>query len=276
MHLASSLSDETAQGKRKRAVKVAPNDLPRGGRGRGRGGQGGGAPTRPSRQAPGTNGGQGSQQGRVGTLAAREAPPPANRPVQGTSSPSAPPALPPGDVPQGASFSEGSAVVRRSPSASLSGSFVTQAQLNATVSAAMDEIKVWLQWLLPLAPGGTASVPEPSSSSAASSALSHTPGQDGVREPIPGDDDYVPALLRPPPAQAAEQSNAAADTSSTSVADVTARRSARLDTGGAAAADGAARRSAWQAGRQEGRHDWFYYTSTKCAIPDDMAGQQRF
>ncbi len=24
------------------------------------------------------------------------------------------------------------------------------------------------------------------------------------------------------------------------------------------------------------RHDWFYYTSTKCAIPDDMAGQQRF
>jgi hypothetical protein len=25
-----------------------------------------------------------------------------------------------------------------------------------------------------------------------------------------------------------------------------------------------------------GRHDWFYYTSTKCAIPDDMAGQQRF
>jgi hypothetical protein len=23
-------------------------------------------------------------------------------------------------------------------------------------------------------------------------------------------------------------------------------------------------------------HDWFYYTSTKCAIPDDMAGQQRF
>jgi hypothetical protein len=27
---------------------------------------------------------------------------------------------------------------------------------------------------------------------------------------------------------------------------------------------------------QEGRHDWFYYTSTKCAIPDDMAGQQRF
>jgi hypothetical protein len=31
-----------------------------------------------------------------------------------------------------------------------------------------------------------------------------------------------------------------------------------------------------QAGRQAGRHDWFYYTSTKCAIPDDMAGQQRF
>jgi hypothetical protein len=27
---------------------------------------------------------------------------------------------------------------------------------------------------------------------------------------------------------------------------------------------------------QAGRHDWFYYTSTKCAIPDDMAGQQRF
>jgi hypothetical protein len=25
-----------------------------------------------------------------------------------------------------------------------------------------------------------------------------------------------------------------------------------------------------------GRHDWFYYTSTKCAIPDDMAGQQCF
>jgi hypothetical protein len=25
-----------------------------------------------------------------------------------------------------------------------------------------------------------------------------------------------------------------------------------------------------------GRHDWCYYTSTKCAIPDDMAGQQRF
>jgi hypothetical protein len=24
------------------------------------------------------------------------------------------------------------------------------------------------------------------------------------------------------------------------------------------------------------RHDLFYYTSTKCAIPDDMAGQQRF
>ncbi len=23
-------------------------------------------------------------------------------------------------------------------------------------------------------------------------------------------------------------------------------------------------------GRQAGRHDWFYYTSTKCAIPDDM------
>jgi hypothetical protein len=31
-----------------------------------------------------------------------------------------------------------------------------------------------------------------------------------------------------------------------------------------------------QAGRQAGRHDWFYYTSTKCAIPDNMAGQQRF
>ncbi len=31
-----------------------------------------------------------------------------------------------------------------------------------------------------------------------------------------------------------------------------------------------------QAGRQAGRHAWFYYTSTKCAIPDDMAGQQRF
>jgi hypothetical protein len=27
---------------------------------------------------------------------------------------------------------------------------------------------------------------------------------------------------------------------------------------------------------KRGRHDWFYYTSTKCAIPDDMAGQQRF
>jgi hypothetical protein len=27
--------------------------------------------------------------------------------------------------------------------------------------------------------------------------------------------------------------------------------------------------------RQAGRHDWFYYTSTKCAIPDDMAGQQQ-
>jgi hypothetical protein len=25
-----------------------------------------------------------------------------------------------------------------------------------------------------------------------------------------------------------------------------------------------------------GRHDWFYYTSTKCAIPDDIAGQQHF
>ncbi len=24
------------------------------------------------------------------------------------------------------------------------------------------------------------------------------------------------------------------------------------------------------------RHDWFYHTSTKCAIPDDIAGQQRF
>ncbi len=24
------------------------------------------------------------------------------------------------------------------------------------------------------------------------------------------------------------------------------------------------------AGRQAGRHDWFYYTSTKCAIPDDI------
>jgi len=23
-------------------------------------------------------------------------------------------------------------------------------------------------------------------------------------------------------------------------------------------------------GRQAGRHDWVYYTSTKCAIPDDM------
>ena len=22
--------------------------------------------------------------------------------------------------------------------------------------------------------------------------------------------------------------------------------------------------------RQAGRHDWFYYTSTKCAIPDDI------
>jgi hypothetical protein len=22
--------------------------------------------------------------------------------------------------------------------------------------------------------------------------------------------------------------------------------------------------------REPGRHDWFYYTSTKCAIPDDM------
>jgi hypothetical protein len=28
--------------------------------------------------------------------------------------------------------------------------------------------------------------------------------------------------------------------------------------------------------RQAGRHDWFYYTSTRCAIPDDIAGQQRF
>jgi hypothetical protein len=26
-------------------------------------------------------------------------------------------------------------------------------------------------------------------------------------------------------------------------------------------------------GRQAGRHDWFYYTSTKCAIPDDMSCQ---
>jgi hypothetical protein len=24
--------------------------------------------------------------------------------------------------------------------------------------------------------------------------------------------------------------------------------------------------------RQAGRHDWFYYTATKCAIPDDMVG----
>jgi hypothetical protein len=31
-----------------------------------------------------------------------------------------------------------------------------------------------------------------------------------------------------------------------------------------------------QAGRQAGRHDRFYYTSTKCAIPDDIAGQQLF
>ncbi len=39
---------------------------------------------------------------------------------------------------------------------------------------------------------------------------------------------------------------------------------------------GTAMASALQAGRQAGRHDWFYYTSTKCAIPDDMALQVVF
>jgi len=249
VHLASSLSDETAQGKRKRVVNVAPNDLPGGGRGRGRGGQGGGALTRSSRQAQGTNRGQGSQQGSMGTLATREAPPPADRPVLGTLSPSAPPALPPGDVPQGASLSEGSAVVRRSPSANASGSFVTQAQLNATVSAAMDQLKAWLQQVLPLAQASTVSLPEPSSSSAASSAQSSAPEQGEVNEPTIGDDHHVPYLLRPPLAQAAGQSSAAADTGSTSVEDVPGRRSTRRDTGGAggaAAADGTAKRASKQ------------------------------
>jgi hypothetical protein len=181
----------------------------------------------------------------MGTLATREAPPPADRPVRGTLSPSAPPALPPGDVLQGASLSEGSAVVRRSPSANASGSFVTQAQLNATVSAAMDQLKAWLQQVLPLAQASTVSLPEPSSSSAASSAQSSAPEQGGVNEPTIGDDHHVPYLLRPPLAQAAGQSSAAADTGSTSVEDAP-RRSARHDTGGAAAADGAAKRSSKQ------------------------------
>ncbi len=188
----------------------------------------------------------------MGTLEAREAPPPANRPVQGTPSPSAPLALPPGDVPQGTSFSEGSAVVRRSPSANVSGSFVTQAQLNATVSAAMDKLKAWLQQVLPLAPASTVAIPEPSSSSAASSAQSSAPGHGGVSELTIGEDGYTPTLLRPPLAQAARQSSAAADTSSTSVEDVPGRRSTRRDTGGAggaAAADGTARRPSRQANK---------------------------